>query len=111
MSTKSSLPKGVTQEQVDTWKTIHKKVILITAFRENGEEAQYIIGRPNRTIVDMWAHHYDNGATDKARKVMKENCILFGNQELFATDINLENTVLRKVQEMLEILRVEEKEL
>lgn len=111
MSKNKGLPTGVTQEQVNSWKEKHGKVKMITVPRENGESVDYIIGRPDRTIVDMWAHHIDNDNRVKSREVLKKNCILFGDTSLFDKDVNLESTVYKKIQEMLELYRAEEKEL
>jgi hypothetical protein len=108
---KATLPKGVTEEQIQEWKDKHGKVKLITCKRENGESVDFIIGQPTRDILDSWAHHHNNDDIVKSRKVLENSCILFGDKALFAKDINLQSTVLKKVQEMLENLQTEEKEL
>jgi len=105
------LPEGVTQDQVNTWKEKYGKVKVITVKRENGKEVQFVIGQPTREILDSWAHYHNNDQIAKARGVLKGSCILHGDQSLFDKDVNLESTVLKKVQEMLVTLEAEEKEL
>lgn len=108
---KLSLPEGVTESQIKDWKDKHSKVKLISCKRDNGEQAEYIIGQPTRDILDAWVHHINNDNTKKAREVLENSCVLFGDKALFAKDVNLQSTVLKKVQEMLENLQLEEKEL
>jgi hypothetical protein len=108
---KSKLPQGVTEAQVQEWKDKHSKVKLISCKRENGEQVEYIIGQPTRDILDSWSHYMSNDNNKKAREILQTNCILFGEKSLFEKDVNLESTVTKKITEMLETLRTEEKEL
>ncbi|MCE9540627.1 MAG: hypothetical protein K8R85_15620 [Bacteroidetes bacterium] len=108
---KTKLPEGVTETQIQEWKDKHGKVKLITCKRDKGEEAVFIIGQPTRDIMDAWAHAYDNDKRQKAREILENSCVLHGDKTLFVKDINLQTTVLKKVQEMLENLQAEEKEL
>lgn len=105
------LPQGVADLDIQKWKERFGKIKLISCTRENGEEEQYIVAQPTRDIVDAWMSHHEAGRYDKAREVLSKNCVLHGNTDLFKSDINLESTVLKKVQEMLETLRASEKEL
>lgn len=107
----SELPKGVTEGQVQEWKDKHGKVKQITFTRDNKETADFIIGRPTRSIMDAWAHHFNKEDLAKARGVLQNSCILNGDTSLFEKDINLQTSVLKKIQEMLEEVQAEEKEL
>lgn len=106
----SALPTGVTETQIQTWKEKHGKIKLLTC-KSGEKEISFIIGQPTRDIVDAWTHHYDNDNRVKAREVLENSCVLHGDKSLFLKDINLQNTVLKKVQEMLKDLQTEEKEL
>lgn len=105
------LPEGVTESDIQTWKQKLGKIKLISCVRENGQKVEFIIGQPTREILDCWQTHQENGKYDKAREVLKANCVLHGDKELFKEDVNLETTVLKKVTDLLELLQASEKEL
>jgi len=108
---KIKLPEGVTEANINAWKEKFGKVKIITCKCENGKSVEFIIAQPTREILDAWAHHHNNDNIAKARQVLESNCILHGDKTLFEKDVNLQSTVLKKVQEMLTNLEVEEKEL
>lgn len=105
------LPAGVTQQQIDAWKASHGKVKLVKCKRDDGTFVDYVIGRPDRETVDMWAHAHDKDDRAKARAILFNACLLSGDKTLFAKDINLESTVLKKITAMLEDVQSTEKEL
>ena len=105
------LPEGVTQEQVDAWKKEYKKVKTSTFKTDDGQDVLFILARPTRVILDMWNNAFDKGDRQKARDILKTNCIKFGDKKLLDTDVNLETSVLGKIQGMLEEVQAIEKEL
>lgn len=103
--------EDVTPEQLKAWKDEFKQLKKITVVTKSGGKIPFIVARPTRDILDMYAFKVDKDENKAAREVLQVNCILAGDTTLFAEDVNLESTVMKKITGMLESLDAIEEEL
>lgn len=104
------LVSEVTPDDISGFKKHHGVVKQITVKTASGQE-QFIIGRPTRNQLDAVAKYSQDGKLNKVRELLQNSCVCAGNIKALENDINLQNTVIDKITEMLEKLEVEEKEL
>lgn len=107
----TTLPEGVTKQQIEDWKKKHVRIKQVVAKRKTGGSVSFIVGQPTREIMDSWLFHFDKGSYPEARAVLTSNCVLHGDVSLLEEDINLQSTILKKIQGMLEDFQTSEKEL
>ena len=103
--------EDVTPEQLKAWKDEFKEVKKITVTTKGGKKIPFILGRPTRDILDIYALKIEKDENKAARGVLQVNCILAGDTTLFAEDVNLESTVMKKITGMLGALDAVEEEL
>lgn len=96
---------------IDEWKAKHRTVKVIVANSKYNGKQPYIIGKPTGIMLDAIAKYDNEGKTHKINELLINSCVLAGNKDLFADDVDLKNAVLLKVTDLLERLEVEEKEL
>lgn len=103
--------KAVTPEMIAEWKKQLKVIKKIKVKTTSGSVVEFIIGRPTRDVLDIWVSKLDKEDNTGAREVLKTNCILAGDASIFAEDVNVESTVMKRITGMLQECEVEEEEL
>ena len=100
---------NVTAEEIEGWKREHKKVQKITVSFE-GEKKQFIIARPTREVVNAMQKYDRENNIEKQQDILVKNCIKAGDTSLLK-DIDVFNTVIKRVNDLVEDLTTEVEEL
>lgn len=100
-------PLTLSAEELEAAKTKHKKLDTCTVvLAADGEgnvtaTAQYLLGRPRRTTVEL----AEDMSTMEANRLFINDCVLAGDIELLSNDDEVYYTVLASVKAMVEAKR------
>lgn len=93
----------ITQEEIDAWKAKYGKNSLTqVSVESNGENYEFIIKRPGRTVLDAIAEYGMKKEVTKANKVMVTSCVLAGDMEAMENDGAVYGAVLQEISALME---------
>ena len=101
----TNLPHGVTQAQIQEWKSKHKHVYLVEADDEEGNKKSCWLRKPDRKVLDA-AYQMSKKNISKFNETIINNCWLVGDEEI-KTDEFLFGGVAEKLGEIIEFAEAE----
>lgn len=97
--------------EIEAWKETHGTVKAVCfPTKKNGLQA-FIIGCPTSPVIDAYKAYDHRGDTKKIDNLLINSCVLAGDKTVIDQDINLKNSTLKSIVNLLEDYQAEEKEL